>query len=123
MASTATRRSPNAFNFLRQIEVLERAGDRESFQELRMAAKLVSPVFPHCCPLPHRWQDWENASAVARAFSIGKAESAAISNLQTKVRLALEVRNSAPWNARLLGARRAGEGCLQRRLLVRRWRV
>ena len=30
-------------------------------------------------------QDWENISAVARAFSIGRAESGAVSNLQSRI--------------------------------------
>ncbi len=30
-------------------------------------------------------EDWDNASAVSKAFSIGRAESGAVSNLQSRV--------------------------------------
>eukprot|EP00435_Cladocopium_sp_Y103_P050415 s350_g15.t1 len=53
---------PNAFQFCRQLEVLKRAGsETESFEE------------------------WESASAVARAYKIGKFEAAAVSNLMHKI--------------------------------------
>lgn len=45
---------------------------------------MVLPQGPwHCC------QDWESASAIARAFSIGSKESASVANLQTKVSRAM----------------------------------
>ena len=30
-------------------------------------------------------EDWENASAIAKAFQIGRAESGAVANLQSKI--------------------------------------
>ncbi|CAK9000672.1 unnamed protein product [Durusdinium trenchii] len=64
MAASATRRAPNAFNLIRQVEVLQRAGHGSVTQQFK---------------------DWENVSAVSRAFNIGRSEAAAASNLQSRV--------------------------------------
>ncbi|CAK9062220.1 unnamed protein product [Durusdinium trenchii] len=58
MAHVATRRAPNCFNFLRQMEVLTKAGDAGSNFK---------------------------ATAVARAFNIGRAESTAVSHLIERI--------------------------------------
>ncbi|CAK9102225.1 unnamed protein product [Durusdinium trenchii] len=63
MSSAATRRAPNCFHFLRQVECLTRAGLGNAKQQF----------------------DWSNATAVSKAFSIGKLEAAAVSNLQSHV--------------------------------------
>ncbi|CAK9100469.1 FO synthase subunit 1 [Durusdinium trenchii] len=57
MATTGTRKAPNAMNFLRQFEVLGKAGEAE----------------------------WNDAGKVARAFNVGKLESEAIVALQSKI--------------------------------------
>ncbi|CAK9045232.1 unnamed protein product [Durusdinium trenchii] len=63
LASTTTRRSPHCFNFLRQVEVLSKASFGSAKQH----------------------KDWGSATAIVRAFQIGKAEAAAVSNLQSGV--------------------------------------
>ncbi|CAK9097611.1 FO synthase subunit 1 [Durusdinium trenchii] len=57
MATTGTRKAPNAMNFLLQFEVLGKAGEAE----------------------------WNDAGKVARAFNVGKLESEAIVALQSKI--------------------------------------
>lgn len=86
--SANTRRAPNALNFLRQSEVLANAGMalENQFQEL---GNQNCPVQDMICffLLPFRmssFQDWENASALARAFQMGAKEAAAVSNLQAR---------------------------------------
>ncbi|CAK9059271.1 FO synthase subunit 1 [Durusdinium trenchii] len=62
LGSVKTRRAPNAFNFLRQIDILAKGGfDGGSFTE------------------------WENTTRIQKAFQIGSREAAAVSNLKDKV--------------------------------------
>ncbi|CAL1136878.1 unnamed protein product [Cladocopium goreaui] len=62
LGSTKTRRPPNAFNFLRQLEILQKGGfDGGSFSE------------------------WDNRTKIQKAFQIGPKEAGAVSNLQDKI--------------------------------------
>lgn len=88
----ATRRPPHAFNFLRQIQILQKAGGpgaEQHFQDLN--TKLVGASFESESFEKRRRlcffgvQEWEQASGVAKAFKLGKLEAEAVSNLQCRV--------------------------------------
>jgi hypothetical protein len=82
-------------NFLRQVEVLEKAGETGSFAEIRL--HMTFPILSlgsmlllclHAFSAEHhlpQLKDWNSATAVARAFSIGARESEAVSNLKEKI--------------------------------------
>ncbi|CAK9105978.1 FO synthase subunit 1 [Durusdinium trenchii] len=58
MSSTQTRRPPNAMNFIRQLEVLQKSGES---------------------------QEWHSSTSIARAFHIGDKEAKAVAYLQTRI--------------------------------------
>ncbi|CAK9091359.1 FO synthase subunit 1 [Durusdinium trenchii] len=62
--STQTRVRPNAFHFRRQVLILQRAGAGSAERQ---------------------FNDWEQSTSIARAFSIGRTEAEAVSALMTKV--------------------------------------
>ena len=90
------RKAPNCFNLLRQIEVLQRAGNRSSVQTM--------------------FEDWSKATAVSKAFSIGKTEASAVVALvgqvsgEVRARLTASVRSRGM--ARFLTHEMLAKGCL-----------
>ena len=94
--ASLVRKAPNCFNLLRQIEVLQRAGNRSTVQMM--------------------FEDWGKATAVAKAFSIGKTESAAVAALisqvshEVRARLTASVRSRGM--ARFLTHEMIAKGCL-----------
>ena len=81
MQKAATVRAPHAFNLLRQLEILHRSGcntGEKHFEDIPSLALCFRSV--SCCV-----KEWSKATSVARAFSLGKLESEAVSHLQTKV--------------------------------------
>ena len=99
LASTI-RKPPNCFNFIRQIKILQKAGASKSveriFQALEFCSnsdwKLGAPLGTTRYIQVHSRhffalivQEWDNATAVAKAFAIGKGEAAAVSALMSDV--------------------------------------
>lgn len=102
LSHVRTRRAPNAFNFLRQLEILKKSGSEcgmSSFEVLRLWLRWKS----HFCWIPrnecflnsHRcvvfrrlktWlQEWTSATAFQKAFEIGEGEAQAVVNLLGRI--------------------------------------
>ena len=100
--AASTRKLPNCFNFLRQLEILGRAGHDGSAGAFTAHALILlfelvqSESYLHSCfgvkDFPsarsfnqHRSKEWDNHTRIAKAFQIGSREAAAVSNLQERV--------------------------------------
>ena len=88
MVATQTRRPPNAFNLLRQVTILQRAGGpgaAQQFEAPRFGMLIIasSQVWQLSGLCFHREliEDWENTTAVAKAFKIGRMEANAVSQI------------------------------------------
>ena len=79
----ATRKAPNAFNFIRQTQVLQRA---QSTAVANMASCLhpAQELLKDVQSLSDL-QDWSKHADIAKAFQIGKFEAGAVSNLMSNV--------------------------------------
>ena len=103
MSSAATRRHPHVFNFLRQVEVLSRAGHGQAGQQFEVARPgglfqldgwLVDIRFDrdNCLRIGYQSlhghensQDWSNSTAVSKAFALGRTEALAVTHLQSNM--------------------------------------
>ena len=105
LSHVRTRRAPNAFNFLRQLEILKKSGSEcgmTSFEVLRLWLRWKS----HFCWVPgnacfftstsccfksldfrpdNRLQEWTSATAFQKAFEIGESEAQAVVNLLSRI--------------------------------------
>ena len=125
MSSVATRKAPNAFNFIRQTQVLQRA---QSTAVANMASCLhpAQELLKDVQSLSDL-QDWSKHADIAKAFQIGKFEAGAVSNLMSNV--SEPVRLMVTADVRIRGhensdlARGVGQGHLESRLLVRSRKV
>ena len=87
MASAATRKSPHVFQFLRQVEVLTRAGHGGAAQQFEVPLTACRVEVVRVLAKHHK--DWTNTTAVSKAFALGKTESMAVVNLQSYVNPAM----------------------------------
>ena len=110
--ASAVRKSPNCFSLLRQIEVLQKAGNKNNAEKILEATRFemflrrpfiqgrlfqincgsdgfqcvvvaVEVCFCLSCVLCN--QDWSKASSVAKAFQLGKLEAGAVCNLMSNM--------------------------------------
>jgi hypothetical protein len=118
-------------NFLRQVEVLEKAGETGSFAEIRL--HMTFPILSlgsmlllclHAFSAEHhlpQLKDWNSATAVARAFSIGARESEAVSNLKEKIdkKIVAELKDACSCRGMRQFTRGHQQGLVQHWLVIR----
>lgn len=101
----ATRKLPNCFNFLRQLEILGRAGHDGSASAFTAHGSIVYSLLSEISHMSftfnvsslknfneHCSKEWDSHSRIAKAFQIGSREAAAVSNLQERVSPAMVTR-------------------------------
>ena len=96
LMQVATRAKPNAFHFRRQVMILQRAGGGPAERQFKASCFTMTVndfnfpqlAFQAQCKMilfPIAIQEWSRATGIAKAFSIGKAESEAVSALMTSI--------------------------------------